>query len=108
MLELIFAAALAASPAAETAPPAAEAAVVKQDDRIVCRSVRTTGSRMADRVCRTTSDWADRSAAARRKSEEWQDEPRRPNTSMDTGSTEAGGRRARIRDRPPAQEMPTL
>ena len=96
MLELIFAAALLA------APEPADAELVKDRDKLVCRTMRTTSSRVAYRVCKTKAEWDERGAASRRKTEQWQNEPRRPNSSMDNGSSAAGGRLPRVRDRPPA------
>ena len=68
---VLVAAAGGAAPAAETAAAASPepAPVVAKKEKVVCRSVRTTGSRMPVRVCRTRGDWGKARDTAKRQAE---------------------------------------
>ena len=52
---------------------AAPADVVAKKDKVKCRSVRTTGSRMPQRVCGTQESWDRRQDAAKRHTEKLQE-----------------------------------
>ena len=114
MLDLIVAAAMAATlageaPSANAAAAAADVAatsVVDPKEKLTCRSVRTTGSRMPARVCKPRREWEGRAASAQEKTDEWQAEQRRANRGGDNGSSAAGGRQSRVRDTPPAVDRP--
>jgi hypothetical protein len=55
-----------AQPAAPQQPTApAKVAVEEEDDKMVCRSIRVTGSRVREKVCRTKGQWAAIERAAR-------------------------------------------
>ena len=107
----VFAAALAASgpdSAAGAADGAPATEVVQKKEKVVCRSERTTGSRMATRVCKTESQWAALKDASRRKTEDWQEEQRRQQVTQLGDLSDAprasglsDGRQTRVRDRPP-------
>ncbi len=59
----------------------AQAASDDTTDNVICRRIRPTGSRMAQRVCKTASDWE-------RESEEDQDvlRERQTDVSLSSGS----------------------
>ena len=58
-----------AEPAAGAGPAAEAPELVKKKDRLVCRSVRTTSTRMPSRVCRTQEQWAENRETAKRRAE---------------------------------------
>ena len=98
MLDLIVAAAMAATLSGDpVGSPDAAAVLVSPEDKLVCRSVRVTGSRMPTRQCKTQRDWRDRALRAQEKTEDWQAEQRRANRGGDNGSSAAGGRKPRAR-----------
>ena len=64
------------------------AAVVEKKDKVICRSVRVTGTRMADRVCGTREQWDERKRAAKRKTDKLQEGDQwRQNNDMPNGFT---------------------
>jgi hypothetical protein len=75
LLALVFMAApaVAQAPATQTRPsPKAQ----KPADKLVCRFINTTGSRLiGDRVCKTRAQWDADADAAR---EDFENAPRRP------------------------------
>ena len=60
----------AATPAAAAAP---EKALVKKKDKVVCETVRVTGSWQGQRVCRTVEEKTRHAEAARRRHENMSD-----------------------------------
>jgi hypothetical protein len=52
MYTLFLSLAMVGSPPVATSEPQAES-----DDKIICRSIMTVGSRIPDRTCRTKREW---------------------------------------------------
>lgn len=76
LLAGVLALAVAAGPAdavqaSSDAAPKAE--VVAKKDKVKCRSVRVTGTRMPQRVCGTQQDWERRQEAAKKHTEKLQE-----------------------------------
>jgi len=56
-LGLMFALVIAAGCASSPDTASASAAIEEDPDRMVCRRVKETGSRLASRTCKTAADW---------------------------------------------------
>jgi hypothetical protein len=68
------------------ATPPAEAAVGLDDgDRLICRSVRVTGSRFPERECKTKRQRAADREAAKNSMDKFHDRNRRNNVKPDAG-----------------------